>query len=250
MSQNRAPRRYPRSVLGAAALVALTVSAVGCSDDQPSATTAPATTATTAPSTTAGPSTTAAGATTTVDGSTDSRLLTVADIGEGWQPGEPANEMDLAMNTKVCEGVELDSELAARLSGAVGVQFTPTDDSPKNLMTQIISGEPAQLASDLDAYETALRSCPVDPAGAEGTFLSVEAMTVGALGDQASGTRVKAQEPGNGAVWFIRLLFVRVGANAVSIGLVEILDLPTDTPKFSDADVVGWAEKAAAKLAA
>jgi len=246
MSSRPATPARLRAISLVAIAAALPLIAAACSDDETASTTTAA--ATTEVPATTGAATTTAASGTTVDSGLSAKLLTAADLGSAWELGEPVNEMDLTMNAEVCKGVVLDAELAARLNGQTGVQFQPTDRSSKHLMVQIITGEAGQLASDLDAYAAALKTCPVDPVGAEDTFLSVEDITLPAWGEQAHGIAVRAQESGNGAVWFVRFIQVRVGGEAVGLGLTEILGSATAAPAFTDADLIGWAEKAVAKL--
>lgn len=237
-------------------VAALSVLAVGCSDSKSeSTTTATATTevATTAPETipgTASATTSTAPSSTTIDSALTAKLPTAADLGPDWKPGAEINEMDLTMNPEVCPGVMLDAELAKRLSGRAGVQFDPVDRGSRHLMVQLVAGEPTQLASDLEAFVAAVKTCPVDAAGAPNTYLSVADVVLPSIGEQRLGVAIKAQESDSGPVWFVRQVAVRVGDLAMTVGLTEILASPTDAATVSDADFVALVTAVAAKLTA
>lgn len=247
-SSPRVPRAGRTGRALAVSVAAIALLAAACSDNKSESTTTAATTE--APVTTEAPDTTAAGATTTVDAGLEAKLLTAAEVGAAWVPGEPINEMDLTMNADLCTGVVLDAAMAKRLNGQVGVQFSPANKASRHLMVQILAGEPTQLASDLDAYFAAMRTCPVDAAGGEGKFLSIDDIAVPEIGDQRHGLAIKAQESDGGAVWFVRVVQVRVGGTAVGLGLTEVLSSPTASPEISDADLLALVTKAVEKLSA
>lgn len=235
------------ATVSVAALVAL---AVGCSDSKTeSTTTAPGTTEapTTAPNT---GTTEPGGPTSSLPEGIETKLLTAEEVGSTWKLGPEVNEMDLTMNVEICPGVVLDAGRAKRLSGRVGVQFEPSDKSSRHLMEQFLIGDPAKLNSDLRVYFDTLTVCPVDPAGAEGTYLSLQPLDVPVLGDQSLGVAIKAQESASGPVWFVRQAVVRVGGTAVALGLTEILPSATAQPNISDNGFYAIVTKAFNKLSA
>ena len=130
------------------------------------------------------------------------------------------------------------------------MQFEPVDGSSKHLMIQLITGERAQLTSDLTGYFEAMKTCPVDPKGANGAFLSVADVALPELGDQRQAVGIRAQENGTGPVWFVRAAQVRVGALIVAVGLTEILETPDQVPAISDSDFGTLVQAAVTKASA
>jgi hypothetical protein len=218
--------------LGVVALLGLGVTFLGCGDDE---TTAPTTTESTA--------------TTVAVAELDSMLLDAADVGTGWQVGPAVTDADFADSTQIpCPDTAINPTIADRLTPVTGVQFEPTDGSPRHLIEFMLSGEPDRLDADLQAMFGAMDACAATtPTTTETGSLTVEPLAIPELGDQrAAYTLVGVEAPDT--TWYVRDASVRVGSLAVEVGLTEILQSPDDQPSISDAEFVQLLETAVAKL--
>lgn len=165
------------------------------------------------------------------------RLLAVADVGAGWQIGQAITPEDLSsLATSVpCPGPTVSPAVAQRLAAVAGVQFEPTDQSYKHLIELVLNGESKQLDSDLQALFDAMDSCSALASTATGTKLTVQKLAVPKLGDQqAAYVMTDVESPDSTATWYIRNAVVRVGSDAIAVGLAEILATPQDKPQISD----------------
>lgn len=202
-----------------------------------------------APSTTQTPttvtSTTVAATTTSSATPLVDRLLTVADVGDGWRSSNPVNDDDLASISQMpCDDQALNPTIAARLRGMTGVQFEPADGAYRHLMELVLVGEPARLATDIDLLVEGLMACPV---GVAGGLDRMEALALPPLGDQRAGLHYAATQ-GPGAVWDVRTATVRAGGRAVHLTLVEILGTPGATPTVTDGGFVALVTTAVTRL--
>lgn len=227
----------------AAVVVGLLVALVACGSD---ATDGPAAVATsTTPGTTAAPTTVApttlAPTTSAPSGDVTAMLLTVADVGDGWQQASPVGEADFDDSWQIpCDDVAINPMFVDRLRPSAGIQFEPIDGSYRHLIQMVTTGAADELAPALDAYTGAVASC-----GSEalwfGAVVTVTPLDLGELGDQRAAYTVVASE-GDGTnpmSLHQRNAVVRVGDHIVTIGLVEVLDgegaqLTVSDAQFSD----------------
>lgn len=230
--------------MGVAVAVVLVAAGCGSGGTGGGTTTTAATVATTgAPSTTAAPTTVGPGSGSTA-GAADlaGRLLTAGDLPAGWQAGPAVNEQDLGDAGQIaCPEVSLDPAVARRLRPVTGAQFEPADRSSRHLIEFVTTGEPAALDTDLKVYVAAMGSCPA------GGPVTVEPLTLPALGQQQAGFRTKATVA-PGTVWYVRSGIVRVGPVAVSVNLTEILAAADQPPTVTDDAFVAIVARAVARL--
>lgn len=206
-----------------AGALTLSMALVACGSGTSSKTGAPTTTA--APTTTGAPTTTAAPTTTVPTAAQlQARLLGAGDVGAGWQVGGSINPEDLSSigHANPCGNDKIDPAVAKRLTAVTGVQFEPTDHSYKHFIELVLTGDPAQLGSDLHALMAALDSCP-----------AVKDLSIPKLGDQQAAYVITDAESAN-AVWHVRNAVVRVGPVAVAVGMTEILPSAQARPQISD----------------
>lgn len=219
------------TLLGAFAL-ALTFTA--CGDDT-------TTEDTTTPSTTASSTTAPA---TTAPADLTSQLLTVEDVGETWQLGNPVNELDFGDVLQLpCPDVVVNPSAMEGLTGDAGVQFEPADGSYQLLMEVLTVGDDAQLASHVRAYFSAWSVCLADPP--EGTV--AEPLDIPTLGDQQMAFRGTNEVPDEG-IWLARSAMVQVGGSFVMLNLIEVVPSVDATPTVSDEEFVGILETAISKI--
>jgi hypothetical protein len=218
------------------AVLGLAVASVACGSSTTSRTT---TSQTTTPAT----------ATTMSVAQLDALRLDAADIGAGWQVGAPINDADRAEYIQVpCPGSALNPTILKRLAGVTGVQFEPVDGSHRHIMEMFVTGVPAQLGADLQAWFDAIQSCSSAQTTTPGTgTISIQKLAIPALGDQRAAFVFTALESSD-QIWHIRSAVVRVGSVAVSFGLTEILTKPGEQPTISDATFVQLLQKAVAML--
>ena len=180
------------------------------------------------------------------------RLLTAADVGAAWRVGQSITPEDLSsLSTSVpCPGPTVSPAVAQRLTAVTGVQFEPTDQSYKHLIELVLSGEPKQLDSDLQALFEAMDSCSALASTATGaTKLTIQKLAVPKLGDQqAAYVMTDTESPDSTATWYVRNAVVRVGSTGVAVGLAEILATPQDKPQISDETFGKILESAVGKL--
>lgn len=214
--------------LGFIALFGLVGTFMGCGDDD-----------------TASPTTTESTATTVAVSELDSMLLGADDVGTGWQLGPPINEADLADSTQIpCPDTAINPTIADRLTPVTGVQFEPTDRSPRHLIEFLVTGQPEQLNADLQVMFEAMDACAATtPTSTDAGSLTVEPLTIPELGDQrAAYTLIGVESPDT--TWYVRDASVRVGSIAIELALTEILQTPEDEPTTSDAEFVQLLETA------
>lgn len=181
------------------------------------------------------------------------RLLSVRDVGAGWKLGSPINAADLASIGKSvpCPGNALSPAVAERLTAVTGIQFEPTDHSYKHLIELVITGDPAQLANDLQSLFKAMDACATAASTAPGTRkVTVTKLQLPPLGDQQGGYAAAARvgSAHSSGIWYARNAAVRTGPVAVVLGLTEIL-APQTRPQISDAAFVDLLRTAVGKLA-
>lgn len=226
---------YPR--LGLIVLFSLTGMLAGCSDEEATRDTTPATTAPV--ETTVPPSE-----------QLDAMLLDARDVGSStWQLGPPITDADLADATQLpCPDTAINPTIADRLTPITGVQFEPVDQSSKHLIEFAVTGQPEQLEADLQVLFGAMDACAATTPTTIGTeSLTVEQLTIPELGDQRRAYALIGVESAE-ATWYVRDAEVRVGSIAVEVGLTEILQAPDDEPSVSDGEFVQLVETAVAKL--
>lgn len=227
--------RTPMSMIAA---VGIAIALVACGDEGTS-------TQTTVPA-----ATTAAPTTTTSADQLKAVLLDAGDIWEGWKVGENITPEDLASFAQSpCENVAVNPTIAQRLTAATGIQFEPIDRSYKHMIELVVTGDPKQLDTDLQALIGATQSCPsVASTIAGGGSGTVHELSIPTLGDQRAAFVYTALESASGPTWYIRSAIVRVGSLAVGLGLTEILSTAQDKPQISDEQFVKLLETAVAKL--
>lgn len=219
------------------ALLGLVGALVGCSDDEATRDTTPATTVSVETTVALSPE------------QLDAMLLDASDVGAAWQLGPAVTDADLADATQIpCPDTALDPGVTDRLTPVTGVQFEPVDHSSKHLIEFAVTGRPEQLDGDLQVLFDAMAACAATTPTTIGTgSLAVEPLTIPELGDQrAAYTLIGVESPD--ATWYIRNAEVRVGAIAVEVGLTEILQTPDDEPSIGDAEFVRLVQTAVAKL--
>ena len=225
---------------GLFAVLGLSVALVACGSN-----------GTTSKTTTTPTPTTAATTTTLSTAQLQASLLDVSDVGAVWKVGAAINPQDLAGLTQIpCADATISPTIAKRLTAVTGIQFESTDGSSKHLMQLVVTGEPKQLDSDLQALIGAMESCSATTSTTTGTAkLTVKKFIIPELGDQrAAYLLTDAESPGTETTWYVRQAAVRVGSVAMGIGLTEILGTPQDKPQISDAKFVQLLETAVAKF--
>jgi hypothetical protein len=241
-----------------AAALLLGVTVVACGDDEETSETT-ATTPTTALTTTT--PTTVVPATIPTAAELEAMLLT-ADDTEGWQAGEPINEMDLAASAEVpCEAfdpadptvpqpVGMNPTIAERLTADAGVQFDATDDQYTHLIELLITGDAEQLDTDLGHFLGAMQDCAATwstvpstlSASEEAMLPEFEQLTLPDLSDQQWAYRITS--PADGVRGYSG--YVRVGTVAVNLGVMEAR---TDAePQITDEQFVQLLEIAVVKV--
>lgn len=171
------------------------------------------------------------------------RLLTAADVGPGWQAGEPINPQDLAAFAQLPCDRTLDPALAKRLTAVAGVQFSPADRSYKHVIELVAAGPASRLAADLQSLFTAIQSCRA------GAGVTVRALDLPALGDQSRGFAATQKSPQAAAATLsLRTAYVRVGSHAVLVGVADFQAGAKGTSTISDKAYVALVQKAVANL--
>lgn len=201
-------------------------------------------------STTAAP-VTALAATTVSPADLDAMLLTATDVGEDWTEGHTIGPEDLSSFAQLpCPDSALNPLIVDRLTAVTGVQFDPVDRSSQHVLELLVTGEPARLSTDLELLaEAALAPCAVDgstSAGAGG--VTVEPMSIPALGDQRMAYTARASESTTGPTWYVRIAVVRVGSVALQLGLTEILATSHGDAHVSDGEFARLLETAVGEL--
>lgn len=219
------------------AIFGLTGVLAGCGDDGPG-TVAPTTEPTTVPTSSAPPS---------ADELT-SLLLTAGDLGPGWELGQPVNEFDFADSVQIpCDAMAINPVIAQRLTPTAGIQFAPTDDSMQFVAEFAGAGQADRLEADLYFFAEGMDACAASTAAGDQAGLSVERLSLPAVGDQSMAFTTIGGEP-SGPTWHVRSARVRVGAIAITLNVTEIgADDPTQ-PTMSDAEFVELLETAVAKV--
>lgn len=216
------------------AVTALATASLGCGSDETTSTTEAQTT------------------TTMSIAALHDMLLTVDDLGTGWVTGEPINAADLTDSVQVpCPDQGINPTIAARLRAQSAVQFDGAGASYSHLIEFIVSGEPTQLAADLDVWFEGFDACMTSTtsAGSDPTLLSIEQLALPTLGDQRGGYVLDGRESSSDTVvWHGHTAIVRVGGVAITVGLIEILDSASAQPTIDDAAFVTMVEAAVANL--
>jgi hypothetical protein len=218
--------------LGFIALLGLAGVVVGCGSDETSA-----------------PTTNEATETTVDVAELDSMLLDADDVGADWRVGPAVIDADFTDSTQIpCPDTAINPTIAARLTPVTGIQFEPTDRSPKHLIEFVLSGQPDRLDADLQVMFDAMDACAATtPTTTETGSMTIEPLAIPELGDQrAAYTLIGVESPDT--TWYVRDASVRVGSIAIEVALTEILQPPDDEPSISDAEFVQLLETAVAKL--
>ena len=173
------------------------------------------------------------------------KLLTAADVGPGWQTGQPLNSADLAAFAQLpCERSTLSPAVAKRLSAATGVQFEPTDRSYKHVIELVVTGESARLADDLASLFAAVESCSTSGSGVD-----VERLPTPQLGDQRAAYAIHQPGPsGSTTTIYVRTGYVRLGSSAVALGLADFGATTTGKSQITDETYLALLNAAVAKL--
>lgn len=179
----------------------------------------------------------------------DVMLLDDDDVGAAWQLGPAITDADLTDAVQIpCPDMAINPTIADRLTPVTGTQFEPVDRSSKHLIEFVVTGDPEQLAGDLQVMFDAMDACSATTPTTTGTgSLTVEPLTMPQLGDQRAAYVLIGVESSD-ATWYVRQADVRIGATAVHVGLTEILQSPDDDPSISDGDFVQLVQTAVAKL--
>lgn len=203
----------------------------------------------TATTTTAAPSTTAVS-------ELKAKLLTVDELvgvdGE-WTVMTDMTPDDMgSLGESPCPDGALADDIVERLRPTDAVIFEPSDSSMRGVQELILSGDPAQLESDLAAVFGSSETCVGEQYEVPGTGEKVQydLVDVAELGDQRIVARITAFEPPDfTTTWRGHMAVVRVGGVAIMLNEFEILDSPDTEAAMSDDEFVTLLEAAVAKLA-
>ncbi len=174
----------------------------------------------------------------------------MSDIEAGWQGGQAITPEDLSSvgQSIPCSELTLDPAVAKRLTAVTGIQFEPTDHSRKHLIELVITGQPKQLADDLQTLFGAMDSCSTKTATTTGTAkLTVKEFAIPSLGDQQA-AYVMTDTADSAGAFYVRNAIVRFGSVAVALGLLEVVPTAQATPQISDATFVKILKTAADRL--
>lgn len=177
-------------------------------------------------------------------------LLTAGDVGGGWKAGEPINPQDLAAVSQLpCEKT-ISPAIAKRLTAVAGTQFEPVDRSYKHLIELVTTGNPTQLASDLQSLFGAIESCSTATStGTGGAKLTVRTLTIPTLGDQHAAYAVtQAKSASSATALYLRSAYVRLGSVAVILGLADFQATAQGKSHVSDDAFIRLLQTAIAKL--
>jgi hypothetical protein len=219
-----------------------TSSATGAGSASPAAMTSVATDASSQPAAAAVP----------LDASLAPALLTLADLPAGWTSTDNASSDNSASlfdsssgssSTDLCGNDRLDDGLIGQNSTG----FMPADlaDGLRILVDGVARYQPGKAKAAMDGFQQALKACSgtttqADDSGAT-TTLTVAALDLPALGDQAAGFHVAAQSTPFGLG--LEIAVVRRGD---LLAVVADFDLGDDVPQ--DGLIQQLAGKAAARL--
>jgi hypothetical protein len=176
------------------------------------------------------------------------RLLTVSDLGTGWQPGAAINASDLAAFAQLpCEQSSLEPAVAKRLTAVTGVQFDPSDRSYKQLIELVVTGAPSQLDRDLRSLFDGIAACSGEAASSAKVI--VKSLSIPPLGDQRAAYSITQSGSSSAATTLcVRVGYVRLGSVAVALGLADFQATARGGSLLSDGTYVQFLKTAVAKL--
>jgi hypothetical protein len=179
------------------------------------------------------------------------RLLTVSDLGTGWQPGAAINASDLAAFAQLpCEQSSLEPAVAKRLTAVTGVQFDPSDSSYKQLIELVVTGAPSQLDRDLRSLFDGIAACSGEAASSAKVMkVIVKSLSIPPLGDQRAAYSITQSGSSSAATTLcVRVGYVRLGSVAVALGLADFQATARGGSLLSDGTYVQFLKTAVAKL--
>lgn len=181
-------------------------------------------------------------------------LLTVDDLGAGWQRETDVSPQDVSSIGELpCPEATVDAAVVDRLVPTAVVMFSGTDPAVlEGIQEFVVAGDADRLAADLDALFAAAQRC----LGAEwvtddGERVRYDPFDLPDLGDQRLAGELTVGEPPDftATTWRGHSAIVRVGELALMINQFEILPTPEAVPAMDANGFVALLEAAVARLA-
>lgn len=239
-------RATPRSVVSWLVVFGFGVASVACSSEDGGTTTvaSSAAPATTEPAPTE-PATTSVLA---------PLLLTVDDLGPGWEVDPDVNPADFtSIGDLRCTDSALNPTIVERLVPTDVVILNGTDPAVfEGVQELMLSGDPARLAADLDIlFEAATACLGSERVNEDGERVRYDPFEIPDLGDQRlAGELTVGEPPDYQTTWRGHTAIVRVGAIALMVNQFEILSTPEAIPSMTGDDFIALLELAVDRVVA